>query len=39
LEALKNLEDILNVPDGSLSRLLGPPRVRARFHPQPPPLN
>lgn len=39
LEALKSLEDILNVPDGSLSKLLGPPRVRTRFHPHPPPLN
>jgi hypothetical protein len=39
LEALRNLEDILNVPDGSLSRLLGPPRNRTRFHAQPPPLN
>jgi hypothetical protein len=39
LQALRNLEDILNVPDGSLSRLLGPPRARTRFHPQAPPLN
>ncbi len=39
LQALRNLEDILNVPDGSLSKLLGPPRQRTRFHPQPPPLN
>lgn len=39
LEALRNLEDILNVPDGSLSRLLGPPRARTRFHAQPPTLN
>ncbi|MEV4144685.1 transcriptional regulator [Amycolatopsis sp. NPDC049691] len=39
LEALRNLEDILNVPDGSLSRLLGPPRGRTRFHAQPPTLN
>ncbi|MBE1500683.1 MULTISPECIES: transcriptional regulator [Amycolatopsis] len=39
LEALRNLEDILNVPDGSLSKLLGPPRGRTRFHAQPPPLN
>ncbi|MGW5720884.1 transcriptional regulator [Amycolatopsis sp. NPDC003865] len=39
LEALRNLEDILNVPDGSLSKLLGPPRSRTRFHAQPPTLN
>ena len=39
LEALRNLEDILNVPDGSLSRLLGPPRSRARFHAQSSALN
>jgi hypothetical protein len=39
LLALRNLEDILNVPDGCLSRLLGPPRQRTRFHPQSPPLN
>ena len=40
LEALRKLEDILNVPDGSLRRLLGPPRQRTRFHPHsPPPLN
>ena len=39
LEALRNLEDILNVPDGSLSKLLGPPRGRIRFHAQPPTLN
>ncbi|SEF36794.1 hypothetical protein SAMN05421837_111215 [Amycolatopsis pretoriensis] len=39
LEALRNLEDILNVPDGSLSKLLGPPRGRTRFHAQPPTLN
>jgi hypothetical protein len=39
LEALRNLEDILNVPDGSLTRLLGPPRQRTRFHAQQQPLN
>lgn len=39
LEALRNLEEILNVPDGALSKLLGPPRARTRFHAQSPPLN
>ena len=39
LEALRNLEEILNVPDGSLSKLLGPPRARSRFHPQSSALN
>ncbi|MFD9892961.1 transcriptional regulator [Amycolatopsis sp. NPDC059027] len=29
LRALRNLEDILGVPGGSLIRLLGPPRGRA----------
>lgn len=36
LEALRSLEDILNLPDGALSRLLGPPRSRTRFHVQAP---
>ncbi|MER6759018.1 MULTISPECIES: transcriptional regulator [Amycolatopsis] len=32
LRALRNLEQILGVPDGSLRRLLGPPRPRGQFH-------
>ncbi|MBB4688093.1 transcriptional regulator [Amycolatopsis jiangsuensis] len=30
LLALRNLEDILGVPDGALRRLVGPPRSRGR---------
>ncbi|GLZ34769.1 hypothetical protein Lesp02_69560 [Lentzea sp. NBRC 105346] len=36
LAALAQLEDVLDVPPGSLSRLLGPPRPRGRARPQPP---
>ncbi|WP_020664554.1 transcriptional regulator [Amycolatopsis benzoatilytica] len=32
LRALKNLEEVLGVPDGSLRRLLGPPRPRGPYH-------
>lgn len=31
LLVLKNLEEVLGVPAGSLARLLGPPRGRARY--------
>ncbi|RJQ87087.1 transcriptional regulator [Amycolatopsis panacis] len=33
LRALRSLEDILGVPDGALTRLLGPPRPRGG-HPR-----
>jgi len=33
LRALKNLEEVLGVPEGALIRLLGPPRPRGPYHP------
>lgn len=32
LQALANLEEIVGVPQGALTRLLGPPRIRGPVH-------
>ena len=38
LQALEYLEEILRVPEGSLRRLLGPPRSRGTYHQPAAPL-
>jgi hypothetical protein len=34
LQALGHIEEVLGVPSGSLTHLLGPPRARARYAPR-----